>query len=209
MQHLSTPLENMLNGAKQQDAKSTSSSIQQHGSMAAVGTTNSLIPILRTQHHKMSPDQIDNNLKAVAKSLLNSSITFQTNGMYSKDGEYMGTRITPVISKADHASLMEVYRVTDDMCAPGGRELVMKEIYALSVVMARRKDEETDYKVLVSVYAEDLAEFPVDVISDVCKEVRRTQKFFPTISDLRNLCVERIMFRTSLRGALSKAICTN
>jgi hypothetical protein len=87
-------------------------------------------------------------------------------------------------------------------CLPCPKDELMKEIYAMSLGMARRKDQDLDFKMMVAVYANDLAEYPRDVIVDACKEIRREHRFFPTIADLRDECETRFEFRKALRQEL-------
>lgn len=74
----------------------------------------------------------------------------------------------------------------------------MKELYGMSLGMARRKDQDEDFKMMIAIYARDLSEYPRDVVTDACAEVRREQRFFPTIADLRDECEARFEFRRGL-----------
>jgi hypothetical protein len=82
----------------------------------------------------------------------------------------------------------------------------MKELYGMSLGMARRKDQDEDFKMMIALYAGDLGEYPRDVIVDVCREMRREQKFFPVISDIRDECESRFEFRKALRSELENIL---
>jgi hypothetical protein len=47
----------------------------------------------------------------------------------------------------------------------------------MSLGMARRKDQDLDFKMMLAVYANDLTDSPRDVILDACKEIRREHRF--------------------------------
>jgi hypothetical protein len=58
---------------------------------------------------------------------------------------------------------------------------------------------------LLAVYVEDLGEYPTDIIKETCRDFRRTKKFFPIISEIRETCEEKFEFRRALLRALANA----
>lgn len=106
--------------------------------------------------------------------------------------------MVPKITARSPDDAKEYLRLVYAGCEPSPKDEVMKEVYAMSVAMARRKDQDDDYKMMVAVYAEDLQEFPLDIVRDACKGIRKTKTFFPTLSEICDGCRERFAFRRAL-----------
>ena len=96
-----------------------------------------------------------------------------------------------------------IYREVLELALPAPVDMIVRELTAMSLGMARRKDQEADYRGLLMVYARDLGEYPEDVISSCCEHLRREQKFFPTISEMRNACEKQIEFRRALANEIN------
>ncbi|KKM12092.1 hypothetical protein LCGC14_1720340, partial [marine sediment metagenome] len=62
-----------------------------------------------------------------------------------------------------------------------------------------------DLAALIAIYAEELAEYPLDVVRDACRTWARREKWFPAWADLRALCEERVMKRRDLLMALRRS----
>ena len=73
----------------------------------------------------------------------------------------------------------------DDMRA-AGPEATAVILRQLAAVVAL--PERDDMAMTMATYLEDLQEFPEDILYDVTKAWRRTEKFWPTIAELRKMC---------------------
>lgn len=131
---------------------------------------------------------------------------FRTVSITDDGGEFIRCRQIADITTEDVPAVTNLYRDVYAASKPAPRELVIKELTAMSIGMARRKDHDTDFRALLVVYANDLAEYPSDVIADACKALRRENRFFPTISEMRDACEERFEFRRSLSVELRNII---
>ena len=83
-------------------------------------------------------------------------------------------------------------------CAPCRQEIIKRELYAMTLVMARKKDEDIDFKAMIAVYSIDLCDYPEDVILSVCRDMRAEKKFFPSLNEIKNACNERFEFRKAM-----------
>lgn len=68
------------------------------------------------------------------------------------------------------------------------------------LAMAVRMPDDTDLRPLLAIYLEDLVEYPPDLLTNACREWRRTQKFWPTISELIALMEPRVKHRREMLG---------
>lgn len=66
------------------------------------------------------------------------------------------------------------------------------------LAMAVRMPDDTDLRPMLAIYLEDLVEYPPDLLTNACREWRRTQKFFPTISELIALMEPRRKHRREM-----------
>lgn len=173
--------------------------------------TNNTLPtlphgLMRADGKMNTPEMIDQQIKAVVQSWPSLSVNYRKTGVYSEEYGFLRTRLTPELKSTDSDSLKELYRLLEMSCIPCPKEDIIKQLYAMSLSMARRKDQDDDFKMMVAVYAGDLHEYPKDVILEVCKEIRRERKFFPVIKDIREACEEKFEFRRALLRELSVII---
>lgn len=99
-------------------------------------------------------------------------------------------RLPPSISEAQRAEIAEAIIDTRENLMPAGPEATGLILAKLAVVLL--VPDVDDFKLMMSTYIEDLEEFPPEVLHDVCREWRRTQKFWPTIAELRELCQPKV-----------------
>ena len=178
-----------------------------HGSTPAAGTTSQALTLIRaTAERSMDSAAINSNLKAALNSWPNLSVSYRKTSVVSPEYGFMRVREIPQFSTNDPEGLKELHRALEHSTKPCPKDEILKELYAMSLGMARRKDQDIDFKMMLSVYANDLGEYPRDVILDACGEIRREQRFFPTIADLRDFCEERFEFRRALLIETAKTI---
>jgi hypothetical protein len=154
----------------------------------------------------MAAEEINQKLKAALKSLPNCVLKIKKRPLNSVDHGFVRMQEVPEVFIDDPDALKDYQRQLMQWCSPCSQDRIKKEIYAMSLGMARRKDDDTDFKAMMIVYAADLAEYPADVIFNVCKELRRERRFFPTISDFRDACDERFEFRRLLKKEIDSVM---
>lgn len=96
-------------------------------------------------------------------------------------------------------------RALEFFCKPAAHDLIVQELAKLRAVMARRSEVGDDMTLSLAVMADDLAEYPADVVRQACTALRQAQTFYPTISELRAACGERFDLRRRLLAALLAA----
>lgn len=88
---------------------------------------------------------------------------------------------------------------------PNRSELVQEVTRCLAVTVARERDQ-ADLKAMLAVMAEELAEFPADVIRAELRAWARHEKWWPTLSELRARCQRAMRLRKSLRFHCARAV---
>ena len=79
----------------------------------------------------------------------------------------------------------------------------MAELLQLATVV--RMPNDIDPKPMLKLYAQDLVEYPPDVLTRACLEWRKAEKFWPTIAELIALMQPRVKHRREMLGYARKA----
>lgn len=108
---------------------------------------------------------------------------------YALKGDvYESTQLVPV------AALEEFVPELRRACMPAKEEEV--RLHAMLLVGAYPRREMDDPDIYVCTLCFDPQEFPADIIQDACAEVRRTVKFFPSISEVYQIAQKLMNERT-------------
>lgn len=187
MEKLSKVLSDSRIMSSKPESKNDLSNTHHRGSMPVAGMTSIA-----------TPHQIDQHLKAILKSQRNLFTTFKKLDITKENFGFVRSREVPEIRGTDIGAVKEVYRQCLELCGGAGPERIVAELTAMSVSMVRRADTD-NYRTQLLVYARDLEEYPEDVILEACTDIRRSNKFFPSISELIDACEERYEFRRALK----------
>ena len=106
---------------------------------------------------------------------------------------YTGGWLPPSVSEAQGAEIVEELALARQAVTPAGPEATGLILAKLALVVI--VPEGNDHKTMMSVYIEDLEDVPADVLDDACRQWRRTQKFWPTIAELLELCEPEVRER--------------
>ena len=93
--------------------------------------------------------------------------------------------LPPSLSEDQGRQIVQMLPGAIKTATPAGPEAVAMILAKLAVVVLL---PDTDEKVLMETYIEDLEHMPADVLERVCRQWRRTKKFWPTIAELLELC---------------------
>jgi hypothetical protein len=85
------------------------------------------------------------------------------------------------------AQLPTIYSTLESGLRPTGKEALAIELGRLGLHCRPPDHSQSQLKILMEDYIEDLSEFPLDLIQDACKEWRRNEKWWPKISELREI----------------------
>lgn len=146
----------------------------------------------------VGPEAVDQELKAILKSRKTLSPKLESRSLYSEDGGFMGQIVTVQSIGGDP----ELLNAVGFLCEPSEPGVVMREVYGMWSVMAKRAEDGQDFKAKQAIFADELRRFPQDIIISVCRNARRVWKFFPTLSEILKECETIFNFRKSLWEAL-------
>lgn len=71
---------------------------------------------------------------------------------------------------------------------PAGYEVALAHVTRLHMAMRHQRKHGEDSEVMIELMAEDIEEFPADVIGEACKRWRRRESWFPASAELRAEC---------------------
>ncbi len=74
----------------------------------------------------------------------------------------------------------------------------------LKVLTRERNLSQEDLSIQIAVYAEELSQFPIDVVRDACAYWARNEKWFPSWTELRAECEERVSKRRAFLMGLRR-----
>jgi hypothetical protein len=141
----------------------------------------------------------------MAKRLLGSSLECKErtkiDPVYGYDFEPDYALVGPV----DADALQQMRRALADALVPAPGPMIAKEIARLGMVCKVRAEEVDEIKLRIGVFADELREYPADVLVDACRFWGRTEKFFPAWSELKDLLDVRVKRRKRLAAAVGHA----
>ena len=82
---------------------------------------------------------------------------------------------------------------------------IMGELTRLRVLTIARAEDQGDLTLKLAAYAEELSEFPIEVVRSACRGLAKREKWFPSWSELKADCDWRYAKARALRDALAKA----
>lgn len=85
------------------------------------------------------------------------------------------------------------------LTAPAGAEAVMRAAARCLAATVSRPTDQTDLKMKLAVFAEELAEFPEDVVATAFRKWAQREKWWPSLSEIRDQCQRLNRVRQSLK----------
>ena len=78
------------------------------------------------------------------------------------------------------------------------------ELARLKVLTVARATGQDDLVAQIAIYAEELTEYPIDVVRESCRWWAAREKWFPSWTELRDACEERVMKRRAILTGLRR-----
>lgn len=97
-------------------------------------------------------------------------------------------------------------RTLDKSLEPAPKASIIKALVRLRLSTNSRNQDSADAKVQNAIYAEELAEFPGDVVEEALRKLARLEDWFPPISKIRDQCQRLVQWRRVTQQALARAI---
>jgi hypothetical protein len=117
--------------------------------------------------------------------------------------EFIGFEVVNPIEPSEAREVLGWLAAIDHR--PSQAEAVKEITRCLSVTAARAKDS-ADLKMMLGVMAEELSEFPADVVRESLRDWSRTEKWWPTLSEIRERCLKATRVQSGLKSALELAL---
>lgn len=103
----------------------------------------------------------------------------------------------PRLTESQLADLPDMQARMRKAMRPATADEIGAELMKLAAVLRVPDDRGVD--VMAAVYLDDLADIPADIFAQVCKAWRRTEKFWPTIAELREKAEPKLRRRRALQ----------
>lgn len=114
----------------------------------------------------------------------------------------MGFDLTKALDPAEADEVLGWLNVLDQ---PYERPALVKEITRCLLLTKARAQDQTDQTLMLSVLTSELSEFPADVVASELRSWSRREKWWPTLSELRDRCQQAMRVRKSLRRCCDRA----
>ena len=98
----------------------------------------------------------------------------------------------------------ESLRLLEMLNARAEPEACEHELARLKVLTATRNLSQADLTAQIAIFGEELTEYPIDVVREVCRWWAAREKWFPSWAELRDACEERVMKRRAILTGLRR-----
>ncbi len=111
--------------------------------------------------------------------------------------------------------MIEIIAPADDCAAarvlllptmvPADKGLVARELARLRAVTKHRDSAAADNALVLSAYAEELGEYPADIVVSTLRKLGRSQRFWPALEEIISVMDDAFCWRRSFAAALDDA----
>ncbi len=152
-----------------------------------------------------TPAEVDERLRAWLKPSVRSSITSITRWRESPGtGQHNDPYTAGYELRGDfeEADAREALRLAELLSAPAAPSDCATMLGKLRTITVTREVTREDLIVQIAAMTEEACAYPLDVVRDACRAWARSEKFFASWAELRQLCEERALYRRALARAL-------
>ena len=123
-------------------------------------------------------------------------------GNPATDWEITGYRLVgPLPAKM----LADLEPVMQRLTAPAGPQAVLAPALRCLTLTKSRERDGMDLRLFAAALAEELGEFPVDVVATAFRRWARRETWWPSLAEIREQCLREMRWRNSLKAARGKA----
>lgn len=162
----------------------------EHGSVVPSNTEVPLPPAIVEAAQRADPRAVDDSLLAA----LPPTLRRLTSLTYTSDNERNGVQVRDIASVSTE-ELRSALALVGRCLKPTPAKFIVEQMAACDLVTKARAEHEGDTAARAAIFAEDLAEFPADVVAEAFRYWRRTEKWSPTVSDIRERCWRKASVR--------------
>lgn len=108
----------------------------------------------------------------------------------------------PRLSEREKLDVESALDAIEAALVPARKDETIAELAKLAVVCRVEDRSEKAWAVFFDAMAEDMSEYPIDIVEESCRRWRRSSKFFPTISDMIQIASPLLARRRTQRERL-------
>jgi len=123
---------------------------------------------------------------------------------YGYDEEVLRYEVDP--GGADSEELEQALVAYERACLPMPDQWTNEELAKLKARTVSRQQDQEELSLMLRVYADDLAEWPADVVKEVLRTQPKVSKFWPTWYELEERLKLKAWKRLKKRDALRRAV---
>jgi hypothetical protein len=188
------PTGSEITGLPTPEPPASSSTGQQHGGTGvAVKPTESSVALTVRQKDRLLlaswPEPLRTSL--ISRAIYDSDFS----GLIGYD---------PIEPRADEgrAMMAEALAALDDLLVPASPDVVYKALARVAISTCHRSEDGPDAKFQRAIYAQELREFPADVVVEACRNWSRREKWWPAVAEILAECQKLVRWRRRTRDAL-------
>jgi hypothetical protein len=119
--------------------------------------------------------------------------------VYGYDSRFIGYELPfPVAAER----LEDAQQLVTGALQPSPPEMIIQELARLRRLTKSRIEDETDRKASYIAFAEELVDYPPDVIRSVLRGIARTSTFFPALAEIYRECEQAVHHRRVMANAV-------
>lgn len=152
-----------------------------------------------------NPDETDQVLLAllppsVARSL-ESRIRESVNRYYGFETEFVGYSLPANLPPEE---IREARAVVERACIPAQAREIMAELARMRLIVKVRAEQEQDLAAIAVIFAEEMAEYPPDIVRHALRGWTKREKWWPSWAELKELLDRAFKRRKALREVLRR-----
>lgn len=180
--------------------RTTGSAISKRSGGNAVSTISDVTQALRMRDSDLAGSRLQALLRPLERSSLQPVLS--DDGSPTTDWAVVGYRLTGPIPLAQLTALQTLVA---EMLEPCGRETIGREALRCLTLTKSRERDAADLRLFAAALSDELAEFPADVVTTAFRKWARREKWWPSLSEIRDQCQFEMRWRRSLKIALDEA----
>jgi len=169
----------------------------------ATGAATNLPAILDSALSASDPAKTDEALLASLEQRLGQPLVSVKHSfidpVYGYDSEVTGYRMQSPVATASFQGARDLVTVALQGAPP---QLIVRELARLRMLTKSRAGDESDREASYVALAEELVEFPPDVVKAALRRIARRETFFPALAELREECQRLVRNRLLIASAL-------
>jgi hypothetical protein len=130
---------------------------------------------------------LDHSLPPCVLSCLETTSSYTADPVYGFTGTIETYMAVGSLKEEQRGELRNAIIMLEDASRPAPSDMIVYELGRMRVQTKAKAEDTDNMEFILRVYAEDMREYPADVIREACRKWSRTEKFFPAWSELKEI----------------------